>query len=565
MSETFDFVIVGSGGGSMCAALRLRASGKSVLILEKADLVGGTTATSGGVMWIPNNRFMRSEGVEDSADKAMSYLDTVVGDRADAPGASRARRATYIEEATKMLDFLVSQGIKFRRVPSWPDYYKAPGESVPGRTVVSELFDLKQLGEWQPKLRPGFLPLPANLDEAMQLPLFKRDWGAKMTLFKVIGRTIGDKFTGKQRVATGQALQAQMLHAALKAGTEIRVNSGVKQLVVEGGRVVGVITQKNGAEWRIGARLGVLINAGGFARNQRMLDQYVPGTSAEWSNVIAEDTGDMIEEGVRIGAAIAQMGERIGMPVAMPPGKPKATMANDVAKPHCITVDQTGARYMNEAGSSVEYCRKMLERNQLVPAVPSWMVFDSQYVETYMLAGTMPGPKKPQPWFDEKFLRKADTLDQLAVDCAMDAAKLRATVERFNGFARRGRDEDFQRGEHVYEQWQGDPLRESKSLGPLDKAPFYALQTFPGDVSTYGGLVTDVHARVLRPEGSVIAGLYATGTSSASVMGPAEPGAGGSVGPSFTWGYVAAKHALESSEVAGAAPTTATDSARKRA
>ena len=184
-----------------------------------------------------------------------------------------------------------------------------------------------------------------------------------------------------------------MLQASLKAGTEIRLNCGVKQLIVEGGRVTGVVAQKDGAEWRIGAHLGVLINAGGFARNQRMLDQYIPGTSADWSNVIAEDMGDMIEEGVRIGAAIAQMGERIGMPVGLPPGKPKATMANDVAKPHCITVDQAGVRYMNEAGSSVEYCREMLERNKQTPAVPSWMVFDSQYVNKYMLAGTMPAPR----------------------------------------------------------------------------------------------------------------------------------------------------------------------------
>ena len=564
MNETFDFVVVGSGGGSMCASLVLRAAGKSVLILEKAALVGGTTTTSGGVMWIPNNRYMKSEGVEDSAEKAMSYLEAIVGD--NMPGATRERRRTYVDEAPKMIDFLVSRGIKLRRIPSWPDYYKAPGESVPGRTVVSELFDLKQLGEWQTKLRPGFLPLPANLDEAMQVPLFKRSWAAKKALLKVMARAIGDKLTGKQRVSTGLGLQAQMLQASLKAGTEIRLNCGVKQLIVEGGRVTGVVAQTDGAERRIGARLGVLINAGGFARNQRMLDQYIPGTSADWSNVIAEDMGDMIEEGVRIGAAIAQMGERIGMPVGLPPGKPKATMANDVAKPHCITVDQAGVRYMNEAGSSVEYCREMLERNKQTPAVPSWMVFDSQYVNKYMLAGTMPGPKKPQAWFDEKFLRKADTLQDLAAACGMDAAKLLASVERFNGFAGRGRDEDFHRGEHVYEQWQGDPLREpSKSLGPLEQAPFYALQIFPGDVSTYGGLVTDVYARVLRPDDSVIEGLYATGTSTASVMGRVEPGAGGSVGPSFTWGYVAAKHALQANQSLVASETSATDSARKLA
>jgi 3-oxosteroid 1-dehydrogenase len=558
MNETFDFVVIGSGGGSMCAALVLRAAGKSVVILEKAELVGGTTATSGGVMWIPNNRFMKSAGIADSAEDAAKYLDAVAGSFSGPAGSTAVRHRTYAEEAPRMIDFLVGQGIRLRRIPSWPDYYKAPGESAQGRAVVSELFDLNQLGEWKAKLRPGFLPMPVNLDEAMEMPLLKRTFGAKKTMLKIIGRVFADKLKKRQRVATGQALQAQMLNAALKAGTEIRVKSAVTQLIVEGNRVTGVVTQKDGTEVRIGTRLGVLINAGGFARNQQMLDRYQPGTSAEWSNVIPEDTGDMIEEGARIGAALAQMGERIGMPVVFPPGKPKAPIGSDVAKPHCITVDQTGVRYMNEAGSSVEYSRNMLERSRQAPAAPSWMVFDSQYVNTYMLAGTMPGPKKPQTWVDEKFLRKADTLAALATDCGMDIAKLRASVERFNDFARRGRDEDFHRGEHVYEQWQGDPLRESKSLGPLDQAPYYALQVYPGDVSTYGGLVTDSHAQVLRPDGSVIAGLYATGTSTASVMGRVEPGPGGSVGPSLTWGYVAAQHALQAS-------ATATDSARKLA
>ncbi len=558
MNETVDFVVIGSGGGSMCAALALRAAGKSVVILEKSDLVGGTTATSGGVMWIPNNRFMKSEGIADSTEEAVRYLDAVAGTFPEPSGTTAARRRTYVEEAPKMVDFLVAQGIQLRRIPSWPDYYEAPGESARGRAVVSQLFDLNRLGEWKAKLRPGFLPLPANLDEAMEMPLLKRASSAKKTMLRIVGRVLADRFKKRQRVATGQALQAQMLHAALKAGADIRLNSAVTQLIIEGNRVTGVVTKKDGGEWRVGARLGVLINAGGFARNQQMLDRYLPGTSAEWSSVIAEDTGDLIEEGARIGAALAQMGERIGMPVAFPPGKPKATMGSDVAKPHCITVDQSGVRYMNEAGSSVEYCRNMIERNRLSSAVPSWMVFDSRYVNTHMLAGSMPGPKKPQPWFDEKFLRKADTLDALAADCGMDAAKLRATVERFNESARRGRDEDFRRGEHLYQQWQGDPLSESRSLGTLEQGPFYAMQIFPGDVSTYGGLVTDTQARVLRPDGSAIEGLYATGTSTASVMGRVEPGAGGSVGPSFTWGYIAARHALEQS-------ATATDSARKLA
>ncbi len=548
MDESFDFVAIGSGGGALCAALVMRAAGKSVLILEKSALAGGTTAFSGGVMWIPNNRFMAEAGIPDSRDDAIAYLDAVVGDHPDMPGASRERRVAFVDQAPKMIDFLVDQGIKLRRIPSWPDYYKAPGESVPGRTVVSQLFDINQLGEWKDKVRPGFLPLPANLDEAMQLPLMKRSWSAKGTLARVIGRVIADKFRGRQRVTAGRALQAQVLGAALKAGAQVRLECPVRELVVDNGRVTGVVVQGADGPRRIGATLGVLINAGGFARNQDMLDRYIPGTRAEWSNVIAEDTGDLIQEGQRIGAAVAQMGERIGTQITLPPGDPpfKPTLQNETSKPHCIVVDQQGNRYMNEAGSSIEFCRRMREREaQQGGAVPSWMVFDSQFMEKYMLAGAMPGlKKKPKAWFEENFLRQGGTLEELASRCDMDAATLRATVERFNSFVRSGRDEDFQRGGHAYEEWLGDPLHSpSKTLGAVAQGPFFALPVYPGDVSTWGGLVTDVHGRVLREDGSVIEGLYAAGTSTASVMGPVEPGAGGSIGPAYTWGYIAARHA----------------------
>lgn len=543
-----DFVIVGSGGGSMCAALVLRAAGRRVLILEKTGLVGGTTAISGGVMWVPANRYMREAGIPDSVDLADRYLDAVVGDHPDTPGAARARRHTYVRQAPCMLDFLVDQGLRLRRMPSWPDYFDAPGASVPGRAVVSELFDIKQLGEWKERLRPGFLPLPANLDEAMQLPLIKRSWPAKKTLARILGRALTDALTGRKHATAGQALQGQLLHAALRAGVEIRLNAAVQQLVLEGDRVCGVQVRDSEGTRTLRARLGVLINAGGFARNQRMLDQYIPGTSASWSSAIEADTGEMIEEGLRIGAASAQMQERIGMQIALPPGSDtmliKAAMQNDISKPHAIVVDQAGLRYARESSSHPEFSERMRERG--APASPSWMVFDSQYLRTYMLAGTMPGAKKPAAWRESGFLRSGDSLEALAVACGIDAASLKSTVDRFNGFVRSGRDADFGRGDSAYDRWVGDALLPApgNTLGALELGPYYAVQIVPGDVGTYGGLLTDEHARVLRDDGTAIAGLYATGTSTASVMGKVEPGPGGSIGPALTWGYVAALHAL---------------------
>lgn len=555
--EVCDFVVVGTGGGSMCAGLVMRAAGKGVLILEKTSLVGGTTSRSGGVMWMPNNPFMKRDGVEDSLEKATTYLDGLAGDQKDAPGTSRERRRTYLTEAPVMLEFLGSQGVKLTRVKEWPDYYdERPGGSAPGRAVVAELFDANELGAWKPRLRPSFIvaPVPATLEEMMELPGLKRSWRVKMLLLKLVVRKIIARITGKDWVAGGAALQGRMLQAALRTGVEIRTDSPVTELIVEGGAVKGVVTVKEGRPWRVGARSGVLVNAGGFAHNQLMRDRYAPGTSVKWTMAAPGDTGEMIEEMMRQGAAIAQMEERVGCQVTLPPGalesEFKPTAQAMTASPHAILVDQSGVRYMNEGGSYMAYCKTMLERNKTVPAVPSWAVFDSQYMRNYMLAGTMPGSQKPQRWYDEGYLKKADSIEQLAQQLRTDPATLKATVGRFNSFVAKNRDEDFGRGDRAYDRWLGDYFNKpSETLGSIIEPPFYAVPVYPGDVGTYGGVVTDEYARVLRKDGSVIPGLYATGVSTASVMGRAYPGAGSSVGPSFVWGYVAAKHAVKAARL----------------
>jgi 3-oxosteroid 1-dehydrogenase len=550
MDETFDFVVIGSGGGSLSAAVTLRSQGKSVLILEKTDKVGGTTAISGGVMWIPNNRYMKNAGVADSVEQAETYLANVIRDHGGNPDTDRSRRRVYLEQGPKMLDFLVSKGLKFRRVASWPDYYDAPGTSAPGRTVVADLFDINQLGEWKSKLRPTFLPMPMRLDEAMQLPWITRSWRSRGILARVLLRGIGMKLTGKHLVTAGNALQGQMLHAALKAGADIRINSAVKEILVEQDRAAGVVVATESGTRRIGARLGVLINAGGFARNQRLREKYLPGTSTEWSNASPGDTGEMIEEALRLGATVAHMNTRVDALIALPPNhgdKMRPMVQGDVNKPHAIIVDQSGVRYMCESGSYCDIGEAMLERNKTTPAIHSWMIVDGQFLSKYMLMGTLAGKSKPQGWFDSGFVKRGDTIEALATACQINPTTLKATIDRFNGFARAGRDDDFHRGERAYDRWQGDPVHQpSTSLGTLEQGPFLAIPVLPGEVSTYGGVVTDEHARVLKADGAPIHGLYATGVSSAPSLGGHEPGAGGSVGPSLVWGYVAATHAAGS-------------------
>jgi 3-oxosteroid 1-dehydrogenase len=555
--ETFDYVVVGSGAGSMCAALIMKKAGKSAVILEKTSLIGGSTCRSGGVMWIPNNPFMKSAGVPDSPEQAALYLDTLLGDEtADAPGASRARRRMFLEQAPRMVDFLQSQGIKLTRIAHWPDYYdNLPGGSEHGRTVVAQQFDLNELGPWKPRLRPTTIAAPrpvhtAKLDEMMQLPLMKHSWSTKLMVFRLVIRGIIANMTGKHYTAGGAALQGRMLQACLREGIDVRTDAKVDEIIVEDGAVKGVLTVKDGKPWRVGARLGVLVDAGGFTHNQRMRDQYTPGTSVKWTIASPGDTGEMIEEMMRIGAAVAQMEERVGFQSSIAPGTEDSDMRPGMqsvtAKPHAILVDQSGVRYMTEGGSYMAYCKGMLERNKTVPAVPSWAIMDSQYMANYMFASRMPGGPFPQVWFDSGYMKKSDTIEGLAQQLKIDPLVLKATIERWNGFCAANRDDDFHRGEKAYDTFLGNPFRKgSASLGPISQAPYYAAPVVPGDVSTFGGVVCDEYARVLRADGSVIPGLYACGACSASVMGRSYAGAGASIGPSYTWGYVAARHAAQ--------------------
>ena len=546
MDEVFDFVIVGSGAASFCAALVVKAAGKEPLVLEKTEVVGGSTAMSGGVLWAPDNPLLARDGVPDSQAKALTYL-TQFGDCG--PGASAARRKAFVAQSPKMVEFLLAHGLKFKRMQGYSDYYdERPGGTAEGRTLIAELFDLNELGPWKSRLRPGLIPSPIGFDESLKMVLIKRTWIAKWLAIKVAFRSALQKLTGRHLVSAGYALQGRMLQAAVKAGVQIRTDAPVQELLVEGGRVVGVRVTWNGVERRIGARRGVLINAGGFSHNKEMRERYQPKpASIDWTHANPGDTGEMIQEAMRIGAAVDLMEEAWWIPTAFPPKPhraPRVMVLTDTAKPHCIVVDGAGQRYMNEAASYMEVGQKMYRRHAQAQAVPSWMILDSRHRRNYFLAHQMPGVT-PREWLDSGFLKKADTLEGLAAQCGLDAASLTATVARFNGFARRGVDEDFGRGARQYDQWFADPTHKPvPTLGGIEEAPFYALQIFPGDVGTAGGIVADEFARALRPQGEVIKGLYAAGNSTAGVTGRFYVGAGASVGASMTFGFIAAQHAV---------------------
>jgi len=549
--ETFDWVVVGSGAGSMSSALLMKKAGKSVVILEKAPEVGGTTCKSGGVMWIPNNRFM--DPGEDSDEKAVQYLNNVVADGPESPGTSPQRRAAYVSEAKKMLDFIIEQGVALERGSHfWPDYYdELPGGCKTSRTVTALPFNIKELpGKWSKKLRKGFLEVPIKLDDAQGIPFMRHSWEIKKIFAKTAFKLVLGKLTGKHWVTAGAALQGRMLKAVLqKSAADIRLESPVKELIIEDGKAVGVITVKDGNPWRVGANLGILLNAGGFEASQEMRDRYIPKTKAEWSTGIESNTGDMHRELMRHGATMGQMDQMVGFQMTRSPGWQDAYVKPGTqavtARPHAIQVDQSGVRYMNEAGSYEEFCENMIKRDDVVPAIPSWAIMDSQFIEKYPLSDKS-GKKIPQKWRDTGYIKEADTIEGLAAKINVDPAKLSETVERWNGFVEKGKDEDFLRGERAYDNFLGDPFftdGPNRSMGKIEKGPFYAVDIVPGDVGTYGGVVTDVNARVLKDDGSWIEGLYACGITTASPMGGIYPGAGASVGPSMTFGWVAAKHA----------------------
>lgn len=537
--ESADFVVVGSGGGSMCAGLVLRDLGKSVVVLEKTDKVGGSTAMSGGVLWVPNHPLQAAAGVKDSYEQGLAYLEATVGDVG--PASSPQRRDAFLRHGPEMISYLLGKGLKIRRCEGWSDYYdEKPGGCARSRSLSMELFDARELGDWNARLRRGPFDIPIRWPESRQTMLMKRTPEGFLGAMRLGLRMAGMKLTGKQLVGMGAAIQGRMLQAALRAGVDIRLESPVRELVEESGRIVGVVAQVDGRERRIEARDGVLINAGGFARNAEMRREYGPQpSSVDWTNANPGDTGEAIEMAMAHGAAVDLMDQAVWLVTSVTPQGFRAFHVLDLAKPHLIMVDQNGERFANESGSYMENGQRMYARG----AVPAWVIMESRHRERYVWAGAM-GGKTPDDWITSGYMKRADTIEGLAAQCGLDPQNLRRTVDRFNGFAATGRDLDFKRGERAYDRVFADPtVKPNPCLGALEKGPFYAVQVYPGDVGTFGGLLTDEHARVLTEDGAPIPGLYATGNSTASVVGRCYPGAGASIAASFVFGYIAARHA----------------------
>lgn len=537
-----DLVIIGSGAGALCAALTARAAGAETLVIEKEAMIGGNSALSGGTMWIPANPLMREEGIPDSVEEGLTYLNACVEDAG--PATSQARRQAYLSEGPRMIDFLRGLGIRMNRVKDYADYYaELPGASTRGRALQCDVFNLSELGSYASRV-PNLAPVIGYVEEFPQLTLVLRTWRGFATFARVIARTARAKLTRRPMAANGAALIGLLLHAGLKHGIRVWTESPVKEVVVENNRVAGVKVLHEGRESLIRARRGVLIACGGYARNLDMRKHHSrQPPSLEWTFSNPGETGEVVAMAMQLGAAMDLMDEAIWIPMTISPDGPMY-LEYERGKPHSLIVDGTGRRYIDEGSPYMPFGQVMFDRNQHTPTIPSWMIFESRHRSRYTLGMNLPG-RTPKEWIRSGFLKRADSIEKLAIQCGLDPGALGDTVQRFNRFAAAGVDEDFQRGDTRFSRNFGDPSHKpNPALGAIERPPFYAVAVYPGDLGTFGGILTDEHARVLRDDGSVIDGLYATGNATAPVMGRIYPCTGASIASTMIFGCLAAKHAL---------------------
>jgi 3-oxosteroid 1-dehydrogenase len=541
-----DFVIVGSGGGGMVAALAAADAGASVLLLEKQERVGGSTAMSGGIVWIPNNPVMRSEGVADSYEDAMSHFEAVVGDVG--PASSTERRRAFLTAGPESIEFLQRLGVRFSYDIGYSDYYSnLKGGHDLGRGIESVPFDGRVLGEWLERLQPGLaqsLGLSVMTNEARSLSHYNRSLKAFAVSARVVARTYAARLRRKALLTNGAALIAQMLKIAIDLGIPLWTEAPLEDLIYEDGRVVGVQTVQGGSAVRVRANRGVLLSSGGFAHNREMRERYGGDqpNRAKWSIANPGDTGEVIEIAMRLGAKTDLMDEAWWLPSPRTGRFGQSTLDQARQRPRTIYVDASGRRFVNESNSYMEVGKAMYARDKTSRAVPCWLIFDDRYRKRYAHLRSRPG-RFPKKLFESGALKRAWTLPDLARMCEIDPAGLSATVEGFNGHAVRGADPEYGRGESAYNRALGDPNHKvHPCLGPIDEPPYYAVQVVPGDIGTCGGLVADEHARVIGPDDKPITGLYAAGNCTATVMGRHYLGPGASIANSMVFGYVAARH-----------------------
>lgn len=560
--ETFDVVVIGSGAAGAMAALRSAEAGLSVLIVEKAHKFGGTSATSGGVMWIPNHGL----GGDDSREQVMEYLASVTSGP-----VNPEKMAAYVDHAPKMAQYLKASGVELIVSP-WPDYFPDQPGARADRSLICPTYDGRRLGDNRYSLMREqfnrfklFSLYAMDLTETFALMMQQKGW--RKVAANVIRRYWMDRGTRKvshrdRRFTQGAALLGATYEQVFKKGVELRMETRLERMVVDaGGAVTGVEVSSFGRPYTISARHGVILAAGGFEWNQELRDRFypAPGLINHSSTPEGANRGEALIAAEKLGADTEHTEEGWWIPTMTLP-MPKASnfhethqAAFDVGRPWSVCVNRNGVRFVDEATGYDSFGQAMVADQIKTGAnCPCWLVFDAKFRAKFSAGGLMPWAhtperKVPADWWDH-YVFKADTIEELAKKIHVPVEALAQTVTNMNGYATSGLDSEFGRGGNIYDQFFGDPtVAPNPNLGPIDKAPFYAVPITNGDLGTKGGIKTDARARVIDKAGKPIEGLYAAGNCSGNPFGACYPGAGGTIGPAMTFGFIAANDIAERS------------------
>lgn len=534
-----DVVVVGSGAAALSAALAASAAGARVVVMEKASVLGGTSAMSGAGTWIPANHHMLAAGMSDTPEEALTYL------RATAPAGWHTEEdalwQAFVQQAPSALKFIEDNTpLKFELVHHPDLYVEAPGGKLSGRMVSPLPISRNILGIWRDRIRGSTMPQIFTYRELIVGSILSRPVRSLLAM----APTLLYRWLTR-RVGKGNALITGLLRGCLDRGCEIMIGTAAERLVTEdasGGRVCGVEARAGAQPVRIRAHKGVVLATGGFEWDPDLRAQHFPGEVG----LIASprtNTGDGHKMAAAVGAELARMdqaniyactvttyeGERHGLPL------------NELYSPHCLLVNRYGKRFVNEGDPNVGVTLDTRDPVTGEPVhLPCWRIFDAQYAARHPVG----------MWFarrDRGWLRKSDSIAGLARAIALDPAALQATVERFNDFVRAGKDSDFNRGETEWERfYTGDDARlnGNGALGTIAKAPFYAAPYHRAILGTKGGPRTNERGQVLRADGSLIGGLYCAGIAMANPIGTKAVGAGTTIGPCLTWGYICGRNAL---------------------
>ena len=554
---TVDVVVVGAGAGGMTAALVCALQGLSVLLCEKSGMVGGTTATSAGTIWVPGTRQAREAGFKDTIADARRYLDAIIG-------VTDGRREIYLNTAPEVVEYLGRNSeVKFSIYAKHPDYLaNRPGSTIAGRPLAPLPFDGQLLGADFALLRPPigeFMALGGMMIGRDDIEPLTRPFGSLASFRKaaaLVWRQATDRLRHRRgtRLLMGNALAARLFYSLRRKAVPVWLNAPLQELTIDGGRVSGAVVMVDSKPRRIAVRRGVILATGGFGGSVERMNDYVSPKVAH-AAAFAGAEGDGMRLARAAGAAIEDDHE---LPVFWTPVSEThwlkggrgayPHLALDRSKPGLIAVNAAGRRFVDEAVSYHEFVLGMHRSHQTVPTIPAWLICDHAFIEKYGLGRIPPGRRRFRWAVTNGYVTEADTIDALAAKIGVDATGLRASVEQNNRFAQTGDDEAFGKGSTEFDRNNGDPGHgPNPCIGPIAAPPYYAMAVYPSTLGSSVGLKADADGRVLDANANPIPGLYACGNDMASIMRGTYPGPGITLGPALVFGYRAAMSIATSS------------------